>query len=234
MVARSIKGNGEGLEGSTHHVLKEMHRLMIRHYGHPNWWPGETPLEIMVGAILTQNTNWRNVEKAIDNLKRLDLLSFKALDKVPIHKLAEAIRSAGYYNIKAARLKNLIHYIKSAYGGDWDKLADEETPALREGLLSVTGIGPETADSILLYALERPLFVVDTYTHRILHRHGLIEEEASYEDLQALFTAHLKDDPRLFNDFHALIVMTGKKYCKKRPACPDCPLINWGPTSPGS
>jgi endonuclease-3 related protein len=229
-----MKGDGEVLESTTHHVLKEMHQLMIRHYGHPHWWPGETPLEIMVGAILTQNTNWHNVEKAIDNLKQLNLLSFRALDEVPIHKLAEAIRSAGYYNVKAARLKNLIHYIKSTYGWDWDKLAKEETIALREGLLSVTGIGPETADSILLYAMERPLFVVDTYTHRILHRHGLIEEEASYEDLQDFFMAHLKEDPRLYNDFHALIVMTGKKYCKKRPACPDCPLINWGPTSPGS
>ena len=211
-----------------------MHQLMIREFGHQHWWPGETPLEIMVGAILTQNTNWRNVEKAIDNLKQLDLLSFRALGEVPIHRLAEAIRSAGYYNIKAARLKNLIHFIQSAYGGDLDKLGEEETAALREGLLSVKGIGPETADSILLYAMERPVFVVDAYTHRILHRHGLIEEEASYEDLQALFMAHLNDDPRLFNDFHALIVMTGKKYCKKRPACPVCPLINWGPTSPES
>jgi endonuclease-3 related protein len=224
---------GEVLEDTTRHVLKEMHQIMSRHFGHQHWWPGETPLEIMVGAVLTQNTDWRNVEKAIDNLKQLDLLTFRALDEVPMHRLAEAIRSAGYYNIKADRLKNLIHFIKSAYGGDLDMLADAETHALREGLLSVKGIGPETADSILLYAMERPLFVVDAYTHRILHRHGVIEEEVSYEDLQALFMTHLNDDTRLFNSFHALIVMTGKKYCKKRPACPVCPLIDWGPMSPG-
>ena len=221
------------MEGTIRQVLKEMHHLLVRHFGRQHWWPGETPLEVMVGAILTQNTNWRNVEKAIDNVKQLDLLSFKALEDVPTHKLAEAIRPAGYYNVKAKRLKNLIHFIMSAYGGEWDRLACEKTAALREGLLSVKGIGPETADSILLYAMERPLFVIDAYTHRILNRHGLIEQEATYEDLQALFMDHLTDDPRLFNDFHALIVVTGKQFCKKRPICSICPLLEWGPTSPG-
>jgi endonuclease-3 related protein len=221
------------LEGTIRQVLNEMHDLMVQHFGPPRWWPGETPLEIMVGAILTQNTNWRNVEKAINHLKQLELLSLKALEEIPVNSLAKAIRPAGYYNLKAKRLKNLIHYIKIAHGGEWDRLACEETAALREGLLSVKGIGPETADSILLYAMGRPLFVIDAYTHRILNRHGLIEEEATYEDMQSLFMDHLTGDSRLFNEFHALIVMTGKHYCKKRPTCSVCPLLEWGPTSPG-
>ncbi|MCP4567526.1 MAG: endonuclease III domain-containing protein, partial [FCB group bacterium] len=192
-----------------------------------NWWPAETALEVMVGAILTQNTNWTNVEKAIRNLKKQGLLSVKSLCSIPVTELAQAIRPAGYYNIKANRVRNLINFIMDHYDGDLSILLKEKTEILRPGLLSVKGIGPETADSILLYAAGRPRFVVDTYTHRILSRHDMAEEQAEYHDIQDFFMDHLPEDKALFNEFHALIVQTGKVYCKKKPVCDCCPLEQW-------
>ena len=205
----------------------EMFNLLLNHFGSQHWWPGETELEIMVGAILTQNTNWNNVEKSIGNLKAENLLSIDALQTIPTNDLAEKIRPAGYFNIKAGRLKNLIRFVAERYDGNISTFLNEETELLRDGLVSVKGVGPETADSIVLYAARRPVFVIDTYTHRILNRHDLTDDQASYYDLQELFMDNLSNDVRLFNEFHALIVKTGKEYCRRKPLCNICPLKNW-------
>ncbi len=212
---------------------------MLNHFGPQNWWPAETVLEVMVGAVLTQNTNWKNVEKAIKNLKDKGLLSVTKLNAAPSSELAQLIRPAGYYNIKTKRLKNLMNFIAERYQEDLSIFMEDDTQTLRQGLLSVNGVGPETADSILLYAASRPVFVIDAYTYRILYRHGMISEEyATYDVLQDLFMDHLTEDASLFNEFHALIVQTGKNYCKRRPICDRCPLEKWGPSnaakSPGN
>ena len=213
----------------TGETLLEIYQLLYDAFGPQHWWPGETQFEIAAGAILTQNTNWTNVEKAISNLKDEGLLSFDRLFSISIADLAKEIRPAGYYNIKAKRLKNLIHFIADRYDGNLVDLLNEGTDRLREGLLSVNGVGPETADSIILYAANRPLFVIDAYTHRILSRHGMAEEEANYHELQELFMDHLPEEEPLFNEFHALIVQAGKNYCRRNPLCEDCPLNRWGP-----
>ena len=202
----------------------EIYDLLFSAFGPQNWWPAKTNFEMMVGAILTQNTNWSNAEKAIQNLNKNGLLSIKALKDIPESLLAEYIRAAGYYNIKAKRLKNLITLIKYNHNGAINKLFSLDTSNMREELLSVKGIGMETADSIILYGAERPLFVVDTYTYRILTRHSLAEEEAGYNDLQELFMNNLPHDVKLFKEFHALIVKTGKNFCRKSPRCSGCPL----------
>ena len=204
-----------------------MFNRLLNHFGPQNWWPAETALEVMVGAVLTQNTNWKNVEKAIKNLKKRGLLSLDALHSLRVTELAQEIRPAGYFNIKAGRLKNLIDFITDRYHGDLSLFLEDKTETLREGLLSVKGIGPETADSILLYAAGRPVFVIDAYTYRILCRHGMTEEQTTYIELQNFFEDHLPEDPALFNEFHALIVQTGKDYCRKRPLCDLCPLEQW-------
>jgi endonuclease-3 related protein len=206
----------------------EMYDLMLAHFGPQHWWPCESELEMMVGAILTQNTSWSNVEKAINNLKANGLLSIESLHSLSLPVLAENIRPAGYFNIKAVRLKNLINFLVDNFHGDIEMFLNGETDPLREGLLSVKGIGPETADSILLYSVKRPIFVIDAYTHRILNRHGMANEEASYYDLQDLFMDNLPEDTKLFNEFHALIVITGKELCRKKPLCSTCPLEKWG------
>jgi endonuclease-3 related protein len=215
------------LHTRTGQRLMDMFKLMSSHFGPQEWWPAETTLEVMVGAILTQNTNWRNVEKAIANLKRGDLLSLDRLCTVSATVLAQELRPAGYFNIKARRLKNLIHFVMEQYKGDLSRFLQDDTQTMREGLLSVKGVGPETADSILLYAAHRPVFVIDSYTHRILNRHGLSEDQATYHELQELFVDHLPEDYNLFNEFHALIVQTGKNYCRRKPLCDRCPLEQW-------
>ena len=209
---------------ATGETLMTIYNLLFTAYGPQNWWPAETELEMMIGAILTQNTSWSNVEKAIQNLKTGDLLTIEALRDIPAPTLAEHIRPAGYFNIKAKRLKNLIAFIQEKYDGDLNGLFSGDTETIRMELLSVRGIGLETADSMILYGAGRALFVVDTYTHRILLRHNLIGEEAGYYDLQTMFMDNLPHDADLFKEFHALIVKTGKDYCRKKPLCPDCPL----------
>ena len=226
---KKVKGS---LQNTTGQELMEMFDLLLGHFGPQHWWPGDTALEVMIGAVLTQNTSWKNVEKALKNLKDLGGLSLNGLRSQSTHELGEKIRPAGYYNVKAKRLKNLIDFIHDQYGGDLTSLLKADTLVLREGLLSIKGIGPETADSILLYAADRPIFVIDAYTHRILRRHGMIEEQATYDELQAFFMDHLPDDIDLFNEFHALIVRTGKEFCRKKPLCPRCPLKNWGNLPP--
>ena len=178
-----------------------------------------------MGAILTQNTNWKNVERAIANLKGVGLLSLEALSALPTGLLAEYIRPAGYYNIKAGRLHNLLTFINEEYNGDLQAFLDQPLATLREQLLSIKGVGPETADSILLYAANQPIFVVDTYTHRILSRHQVIDEDFGYVEIQELFMDTLACDTQLYNEYHALLVRVGNVYCKKKnPDCAACPL----------
>jgi len=204
--------------------LSEIYQRLLDHFGPQHWWPGDTPLEIMVGAVLTQNTNWENVEKAIANLKGRDLLDLHRLTETPTGILAELIRPSGYYNLKAVRLHNLLRSITTEHNSlESFFAADRDT--LRETLLAVRGIGPETADCILLYAAEKPTFVIDAYTHRLLLRHGLIWEETDYYEMQELFLSSLPEDIALFNEYHALIVRVGKEFCRKtKPRCAECPL----------
>jgi endonuclease-3 related protein len=205
-------------------TLTEIYQLLYDAFGPQHWWPGETPFEIITGAILTQNTSWSNVEKAIANLKAAGCLSPEALHRIDVAKLAELIRPAGYFNVKAKRLKNFIDWLFDGYGGELANLKSVGTDRLREELLEVKGIGRETADSILLYALERPVFVVDAYTARITLRHRLIEPGADYEQLRQLFESNLLEDIRLFNEYHALLVRTGKEFCRPKARCSGCPL----------
>jgi endonuclease-3 related protein len=203
----------------------EIYNILLNHFGPQGWWPGETQLEIMVGAVLTQNTNWSNVSKAIDNLKNENLMTFEKLHELPVESLAQKIKPAGYFNIKAARLKNLLNFIGTEYGGSLEDMFALEKQCLREEILTVKGIGPETADSILLYAGNKPVFVVDAYTHRIFTRHDLVSPEDGYYELQEYFMLSLPEDTALFNEYHALIVRLGKEFCKKsKPLCRQCPL----------
>jgi endonuclease-3 related protein len=204
--------------------LKEIYDLLFKRFGPQDWWPGDTPFEVIVGAILTQNTNWTNVEKAIINIKNADTLSPDKLHSIDITKLAQLIRPAGYFNIKAKRLKNFLDWFFENYSGELKNLEIVRTPELREQLLSVRGIGPETADSILLYALNRLVFVVDAYTARICSRHHLIDEGADYHQIQETFESNLTCDIQLFNEYHALIVNLGKDFCRPTPKCEECPL----------
>lgn len=202
---------------AAYHALNE-------HFGNLRWWPGDSPLEVIVGAILTQNTAWQNVEKAIANLKTAHQLSTEALLAISESSLAEMIRPSGYYNIKARRLKSFFAFLENCFDGNLDAMLKEETGILREKLLQVKGIGEETADSMLLYGGGKPVFVVDAYTRRILTRHGIIGARLTYGEIQRLFMEHLPHDAPLYNQYHALIVNTGKNYCKKKPRCEACPL----------
>lgn len=211
--------------GFTTDQLHEIYHRLDEYFGPLNWWPAESPFEVIVGAVLTQNTNWTNVQKSLNSLKRANLLSYDALLHMPEGQLAELIRSSGYYNLKSRRLKNLLEMVQAEYGGDLSLFFSEDPYSARETLLRVKGIGPETADSILLYAGGHPIFVVDTYTHRILSRHGLIPESCDYQFIQDLFMDNLDHDAALFNQYHALLVRTAKQFCKKRePLCDKCPL----------
>lgn len=204
--------------------LREFYQALFDRFGPQHWWPGETRFEIMVGAILTQNTNWSNVAKAIANLQAAGCLEPDRLHALALTEIEPLIRPAGYFRLKAKRLRNLTQWLADGYDSDLQRLDDVDTQRLREELLGISGIGPETADSILLYALGRPVFVVDTYTARVTVRHGLIEPELTYETLQELFTANLEPDVQLFNEFHALLVHVGKDFCKPKPKCAGCPL----------
>lgn len=205
-------------------ILMKIYHTLYRAYGPMHWWPGETPFEVMVGAILTQNTSWRNVEKAIQNLKARKMLHVRGIHQLKKSQLASLIRSSGYFRIKADRLKAFVNFLVDHYSGNLGKMRKEGLNILRQKLLRIRGIGPETADSILLYGLGKPVFVVDAYTKRILSRHGILSERASYEEVQRLFMDHLPHDKRLFNEYHALLVHLGKTLCKKTPRCDRCPI----------
>jgi endonuclease-3 related protein len=210
-------------------ILYSIYQKLYRAFGPQHWWPGDTPFEISIGAILTQNTNWANVEKAIQNLKRKNALSVRALHTMPVKVLAELIRPTGYFNIKARRLKSFITFLKNDYNGSIEKMRNKDIVSLRNELLSIHGIGSETADSILLYALGKPVFVVDAYTKRVLSRHGIMDYKDSYDAFQELFHSSLKRDVQLFNEYHALFVRVGKTFCKRqKPICDECPLDNMG------
>ena len=204
--------------------FRSFYRLMNDHFGPTHWWPGDSPFEIAVGAILTQNTAWTNVERAISNLKTKELLAPDVILACRIERLHRALKPSGYFRVKTKRLRNFCRYLAKEHEGSMEKMAQRPLGELREQLLGVSGIGPETADDILLYACEKPIFVVDAYTRRILSRHGLAESTAKYEDLQSLFHRHLERDVHLFKEYHGLIVWTAKEFCKKKPQCTGCPL----------
>jgi endonuclease III related protein len=206
-------------------MLMEIYRRLFDAFGPQHWWPGESPFEVMVGAVLTQNTNWQNVERAIANLRAADLLEPLVLYAVPVDELEEMIRPAGYFRVKARRLWSLLELVVNRYGGSLEAMFAEGLPDLRRRLLEVNGIGPETADSILLYAGGLPSFVVDAYTHRAFARHGWIGFDADYHQTQEYFETGLPCDVPLFNEYHALLVRLGKEYCRKtNPRCKECPL----------
>jgi len=209
---------------SKKRILTDIFDALYQSFGPRHWWPGGSAFEVAVGAILTQNTNWGNVEKAIANIKEQKALNANALYKMPHKQLASLIRPAGYFNVKAKRLKSFLDFLCNDYRGSMQRMKKIDTSPLRKRLLSVHGIGPETADSILLYALGKPVFVIDAYTRRVMSRHGLVSERVSYHELQEIFHKHLPRDVQLFNEYHALFVMAGKYYCKPKPKCTGCPL----------
>ncbi len=220
-------------------IQKILH-LLLDKFGPQHWWPGETPFEVMVGAILTQQTTWRNVEKAILNLKERNVLSPFAIDNMNMAELTEIVKPTGFYNVKAKRLKIFVNYFINKYQGNTAKMQGKSLQDMRKELLSINGIGKETADSILLYALNKPIFVIDAYTERIIHRTG-ISEATDYEKIRKEFENALEDPEFLcklsnncsaeernivyaFKEMHALIVAEGKYFCKKKPLCTECPL----------
>ena len=217
-------------------ALRRAYRLMLAHFGHLHWWPGETPFEVCVGAILTQNTSWSNVERAIANLKAARVLEPGKLFALRESELAALIRPAGYFNVKARRLRSFLRVLVEEFGGDLERLFAGETAIVRERLLAINGVGPETADSMLLYAGGHHRFVIDAYTKRIFQRHGWSGADVGYEDLQRLCEEALDDKPRTerldyWQDFHAQLVMVGKDFCRPRqPRCAECPLKTLLPT----
>src|SRR6185437_1980412 len=206
-------------------ALALYYEALFAHLGPQNWWPARTPFEVIVGAILTQNTSWTNVERAIANLRHERLLNPRAIERVAFARLASLIRSSGYFRQKAKKLKAFVRFLRTEYSGSLARMFRTPTLELRENLLAVHGIGPETADSILLYAGHKDVFVVDAYTRRIFSRHGWVPEDVSYEELRSKIEAALPRDVSRYNEFHALLVMTGKNWCRTRePRCSECPL----------
>lgn len=209
--------------------LRAVYRALHHHFGPQHWWPGGTRFEVIVGAILTQNTAWSNVEKAIARLRAARVLNPARLHALPRARLAELIRPAGYFNVKAARLHAFTALLHEKYGGSLTRLFRRPTGTLRLTLLSVPGIGPETADSILLYAADRPVFVVDAYTRRLTERHGWTHTRATYDEVAQLFTRVVPASRPVYNEYHALLVALGKHYCRPTPRCDECPLRRWLP-----
>jgi len=204
--------------------LRRLYRRLLQRFGHAGWWPGGTPFEVCVGAVLVQNTSWTNVERALGELRRRELLSFERLHAVPPSRLARLIRSSGYYNVKARRVRALLDFLGAEYGARVEAMSSESPRVLRAKLLAVNGIGRETADSIVLYAAGLPLFVVDAYTRRVFSRLGLVRGDEPYDDVQRFFMERLPCDAPLYNDYHAQVVLLGKDICRPRPRCALCPL----------
>jgi endonuclease-3 related protein len=204
--------------------LLRLFASLARRFGPQHWWPGRTPFEVAAGAVLTQHTAWTNVERALAALRSRRLLEPRRLDGVPLPALERLLRPAGTYRLKARRLRAFVRFILQRFDGRVERLAREPLDTLRRSLLAVPGLGPETADAILLYAAGRPVFVVDAYTRRVLARHRLIPPAASYEAIRAFVKAHLPSDPGLFNEYHALLVAVGKRHCRTVPRCRECPL----------
>jgi endonuclease-3 related protein len=212
---------------TTKATVTAVYARILAAFGPQKWWPARTRFEVIIGAILTQSTNWNNVEKALNNLKSNNLLSPQALKSIPPKKLASLIRPAGYFNVKAKRLKSFISFLFSEYDGHLGRMKKEDLCLLRKKLLNVNGIGPETADSILLYAFDKPIFVVDAYTKRVLYRHNIVSHDADYDTIQEIFMKSMDHDVQVFNEYHALIVRLGKDFCKSKPLCEQCVLKNF-------
>jgi len=211
--------------------LLKVYKEFYNFFGPQRWWPADSPFEVMIGAILTQNTSWSNVEKAIRNLKEKKMLNPLKIEKASLSSLRSLIKPSGFFNQKAKRLKGLAKFISLKAGGKVETLTSHETSRLRKMLLDIPGVGPETADSILLYAFNKPVFVVDAYTKRIFSRHKMVKKDADYEDTKRFFIDNLPHNRQLFNEFHALIVEVGKNFCrKKNPLCKLCPFPNKGKT----
>jgi len=210
--------------------LLDLYQRLFDRFGPQGWWPGDTPFEVALGAILTQNTNWQNVSRVMAALKAEGRLDPNHLAELPVAELANRFRPAGYYNLKARRVKNFLDFLGARFENSVASMAHEDLEPLRTELLSLHGIGPETADSILLYALHKPTFVVDAYTFRILSRHGLVTEPCSYEELRQLFMDRLPAEVPLYQEFHALLVRVAKEFCRPQPRCVGCPLENWPET----
>lgn len=223
---RCVVGRLQDISPVVTRRLEIIYRDLLQCYGPQHWWPADERFEVMVGAILTQSAAWINVEKAIASLKQAGVLSPRGLREVPVKELAHLVYSSGYYNAKAAKLKALVAYVGDRYGDRLEEMVSEGTRRLRDELLAVHGVGEETADSILLYAAGKPVFVVDAYTRRIFSRIGLCSEKDSYHTIQALFMDHLNPDPDVFNEYHALIVQHGKGICRKSPICLQCFISN--------
>ncbi len=211
---------------SVSNQLNDIYQCLFDHYGPQYWWPSDEPFEVIVGAILTQSTAWTNVEKAITNLKNAGMLSPDSLREIPIDRLAQLIHSSGYYNAKAHKIKAFVERLED-YNDSLERMFSSDIPQLRHELLSIYGIGQETADSIILYAANKPIFVIDAYTHRIMDRLGLNPDYGNYAALQTVFMSNLTHDERLFNEYHALFVQHGKEVCQKSsPFCDGCCLSN--------
>ncbi len=218
-----MTGGGHNLSA----LLQGLYEVLLDHFGHRGWWPATTAFEVCVGAILTQNTSWKNVEKAIQNLVNASALECRAIHEMPEAGLAELVTPARFANVKARRVKNFVRHVVDRHHGDLDAFLSQPRDVLREALLSINGVGKETADSIMLYAANEPVFVIDAYTRRILQRHGLIQGNEEYDVLRRLFETSLPPDPLLYNDFHAQIVAVGHTYCKRRPRCEPCPVASY-------
>jgi endonuclease-3 related protein len=225
--------------------VRGTYEKLFKEFGPQGWWPvtpageskprhhaprgsyasDEARFEIMLGAILTQNTSWNNVEKALENIHAKKLCSPKALSKAPLALVKKCVRPSGYFNQKAVRVKNFAVYVQREYGGDLKKMFSKPAGELRAELLSINGVGPETADSMVLYAAEKPVFVIDSYTRRVFTRLGFLKGSESYDDIQSFFEKNLLRDVKLFNEYHALVVELGKSVClKNKPSCAECPL----------
>ncbi len=205
-------------------TIRGIYECLLAAYGPQHWWPADTPTEMVIGAILTQNTAWTNVERAIQNLRQAGCLTLAALRRTPDEKLARLIQPSGTYRVKAARLRAFVEHVWGHFDGSLDAMLTGELGVVRRRLLGIHGIGPETADCILLYAGGHPSFVVDAYTKRILRRHFLIAPTAGYDEIRDLFHAALTPDPVVFNEYHALLVAVGKDHCRAKAVCEDCPL----------
>lgn len=221
-----VPGTQSGLHAPAHSSeLMRYYDAMSAALGPMRWWPAETPFEVIVGAILTQSTAWGNVELAIANLRAAKLLAPKAMGRISASRLATLIRPSGYFRQKAKKLKAFVRFLNASYKGSLERMFETATDELRKQLLDVHGIGPETADSILLYGGNHAVFVVDAYTHRLLGRHGITDGKADYEKVRAMIENSIPRRAELFNEFHALIVNTGKNWCRKSAArCEECPL----------
>ena len=218
------------MENPERAMLLDLYRRLFERYGPQHWWPAESPFEVIIGAILTQGTSWANVERALSNLKASGCFSPQWLWEIPEAELATLLKPSGFFNAKARKLKAFINHLWDNYAGDLDKLLTKEVSELRAELLSIHGIGEETADDIILYAAAEPSFVIDSYTRRILKRLGLAPARETYQEYQALFHRGLPVDPPLYNEYHALLDRHAKETCRKQPLCGGCCLRDLCPT----